>query len=167
MKKLSRVCSRSRRPLLSRLFRGTSVHRHIDRNPGASATLSAPARGGENMYSWPATLHFLSVIFAAFSPVLVLSITVIAKQPTYIIVAIFAAFLWLCAITLIAALWWMLAPARDILWVLVLYGVAIQEICRWCTYALYERLMRGLRVQACLRQHLLDCTCPCGAGCSG
>ena len=92
-----------------------------------------------------AILQFIGVVLVAFGPAAVLAWTVIAPRPVLIILAVFAAFLWLCTMTLVAGVWWMIAPARGTLWLLLIYAVALQEGCRWGTYALFERLMRGLR----------------------
>lgn len=92
-----------------------------------------------------ATLQFVGVLLVAFGPAAVLTWTVIVPRPVLIILAVFAAFLWLCTMTVVAGIWWMIPPARSTPWVLLLYGVPLQEGCRWWTYALFERLMRGLR----------------------
>lgn len=95
--------------------------------------------------SWASILSFFGCVAAGFSPALVLAITVIAPEPVRVVLAIFAAFLWLIAMTLVAFVWWALVPLRTHLWVLVIYSTLIQEGCRWANFALYDRLMRGLR----------------------
>ena len=50
-----------------------------------------------------------------------------------------------CAISVVSLVWLALAPLEPELWVLVLYAVALQELARWGTYALFQRLMRGMR----------------------
>ena len=91
------------------------------------------------------TLNFCGVIAATFGPAIVLSAYIIAKRPVLIILSVFAAFLWLCSITVVATSWWLLVPLRNFMWLLLLYAVAVQELCRWGTYALFERFMRGLQ----------------------
>ena len=93
------------------------------------------------MTSWPAIFHFVGVIFAAFGPAAVLLSTVVAQRPVFLILMVGSAFLWLCAITLVAGVWWALVPLRSTLWLLTLYAVAMQEGCRWGTYLLFERLL--------------------------
>lgn len=90
-------------------------------------------------------LSFSGVVAAAFGPYAVLFVTVVAKQPELVILTVGAAFIWLCAILLVAIVWWALVPLRNELWLLVLYAVILQELCRWATYAIYARLMHGLR----------------------
>ena len=90
-------------------------------------------------------LSFTGVVTAVFAPYAVLCVTVVAKQPELIILTVGAAFLWLCTISAVAILWWALVPVRNTLWVLVVYGAVLQEVGRWATYALYQRLMQGLR----------------------
>ena len=90
-------------------------------------------------------LSFSGVLAAAFAPYAVLIVTVVAKQPELVILTIGAAFVWLCAILVIAIIWWALVPFRDELWLLVLYGGILQELSRWATYVLYARLIHGLR----------------------
>jgi hypothetical protein len=103
------------------------------------------------MVSPESFLSFSGVIVAAFSPALVLLFTVVTSQPVLIILSVFAAFLWLCAITVVAGIWWVLVPARGLLWLLVLYAVVAQEICRYATYSLFQRLMSGLHAAGLLR----------------
>mmetsp|Transcript_54389 Transcript_54389/g.140512 ORF Transcript_54389/g.140512 Transcript_54389/m.140512 type:complete len:269 (+) Transcript_54389:105-911(+) len=95
--------------------------------------------------SWESTLNFSGVLAAVFGPYVVLFVTVVAKQPELIILTIGSAFIWMCAILTVAVIWWMFLPLRDALWLVLLYGVAIQELSRWMTYALYDRLLTGLR----------------------
>ena len=90
-------------------------------------------------------LSFSGVLAAAFAPYAVLIFTVVAKQPELVILTIGAAFVWLCAILVIAIIWWALVPFRDELWLLMLYGGILQELSRWATYVLYARLIHGLR----------------------
>ena len=75
-------------------------------------------------------LSFSGVLAAAFAPYAVLIVTVVAKQPELVILTIGAAFVWLCAILVIAIIWWALVPFRDELWLLVLYGGILQELSR-------------------------------------
>ena len=97
------------------------------------------------MFSAASLFSFVGVLFTSFSPVIVLSVTTVSTQPMYLVLAIFAAFFWSCAISVAAIVWTILVPLRSMLWLLVLYAVVLQELARWGTYALFERLMRGLR----------------------
>lgn len=90
-------------------------------------------------------LFFSGVLSAAFAPSMVLVATLVVKQPEMIILLVGAAFLWLCAMTVVSIVWTVLVPFRGMLWLLVLYAVVLQEVCRWGTYNLYTRLLRGLR----------------------
>ena len=90
-------------------------------------------------------LSFAGVVSAAFAPSAVLFAAVVGKHPELIILLVGAAFLWLCAISLVAAIWAVFVPVRGVLWLVVLYAVLLQEGCRWGTYTLYHRLLQGLR----------------------
>ena len=50
-------------------------------------------------------LSFAGVVSAAFAPSAVLFAAVVGKHPELIILLVGAAFLWLCAISLVAAIW--------------------------------------------------------------
>ena len=91
------------------------------------------------------TLNFVGVVSTAFAPAAVLFFSVVADRPVLIILLVFAAFFWLCTITIVAALWSVLIPAKQLVWLLILYATALQEGCRWGTYALFERLIQGLQ----------------------
>ena len=97
------------------------------------------------MVSLPSLLSCLGVLSATFAPALVLAVTTVSTQPVFILLAVFAAFLWACSASLAALAWLLLVPLRPHLWLLLLYAVALQELARWGTYALHERLMRGMR----------------------
>ena len=90
-------------------------------------------------------LHFSGVVSVAFAPAAVLFATVVGSRPELIVLMVGSAFVWLCAISVVATVWSILVPLRGMLGLLVLYAVVLQEGSRWATYALYERLMRGLR----------------------
>ena len=51
------------------------------------------------------TLNFVGVVSTAFAPAAVLFFSVVADRPVLIILLVFAAFFWLCTITIVAALW--------------------------------------------------------------
>ena len=117
-------------------------------------------------------LFFSGVIAATFGPAVVLCAYIIARRPVLIILTVFSAFIWLLAITVVAATWWALVPARSYLWLLLLYAVAIQEFSRWGTYALFDHFMKGLQSAGLLAAAPLRTTpalrvpaaCACGLG---
>jgi hypothetical protein len=92
-------------------------------------------------------LSCAGVLAASFSPAAVLAISVLSAQPVYTVLAIFAAFFWACSISLVALLWLIFGSGKSgaALWLLVVYAVVVQELARWATYAIYERLVRGMR----------------------
>ena len=84
----------------------------------------------------------------------VLASTTVCKQPAHLILAIFAAFLWSCAISVVALLWLaLLRPLGAPLWLLAIFAVVLQELARWATYALFEAMLRGLRSAGRTRRH--------------
>ena len=98
------------------------------------------------MFSSASFLSFISVASASFAPAAVLASTTVCKQPAHLILAIFAAFLWSCAISVVALVWIALfRPLGAPLWVVALCAVVLQELARWATYALFEAMLRGLR----------------------
>ena len=99
-----------------------------------------------SMFSSASFLSFISVASASFAPAAVLASTTVCKQPAHLILAIFAAFLWSCAISVVALVWIALfRPLGAPLWVVALCAVVLQELARWATYALFEAMLRGLR----------------------
>ena len=97
------------------------------------------------MFSALSLLSCASVLLATFSPALVLCYTTLSDDAMTLIIAIFAAFLWACAMSIVALIWAAIPPLQSQLWLLMLYAVPLQEFARWSTWALYERLMSGLR----------------------
>lgn len=97
------------------------------------------------MFSAASALSCLGVLCTTFAPALVLVITTMQQEPMLMVLGIFAAFIWACAISVVAVVWVLLVPLRSVLWLLLLYAVALQELARWVTYALFDRFMRGLK----------------------
>lgn len=92
-----------------------------------------------------ASLNFAGVLATAFAPALVLFFSLVSHRPVLVILLVFSAFLWLCTITVVAAIWSALVPVQSMMWPLLLYAVSLQELCRYFTYAMFERLIQGLR----------------------
>ena len=84
--------------------------------------------------------RFLSVLYFGRLRVLcaaaVLASTTVCKQRAHLLLAIFAAFLWSCAIGRRARWIALFRPLGAPLWVVALCAVVLQELARWATYAL-------------------------------
>lgn len=86
----------------------------------------------------------LGCFSATYSSAAVLFAMVVARSPELVLLMLAAAFIWLIGITIVASVWVAAAPAREQLWLLLLYAVPIQEACRWLTYQAYVALLQGL-----------------------
>ena len=92
-------------------------------------------------------LSFAGTTTVALSPAVVLLVTVVLERPELVILSIGSACVWLLAITLCAVFWWATAAAGVVsqLVLVVVFGVLVQEASRWLSYALYLKLLHGLR----------------------
>ncbi|KAL1500332.1 hypothetical protein AB1Y20_012996 [Prymnesium parvum] len=87
-------------------------------------------------------LSFAGCFAVALSPAATLYAMVIRHEPQLIIVMVGSAFLWLCAISLVALGWALLPLASPS--PLLAAAAAAQEASRWLGHALYTRLAGGL-----------------------